>query len=136
MFPRPPGTADSIKEPPVKLEKHFMGIDHKTKHVWWKEEMSYLFIPATQITEVKIVIASNDSFNIYARLNLFDRFEYKLIDNKKTLAAAKKLAEDFVKLIQKKDPEVEEIKQKKEPETDALEALKALASEIEIKPTV
>ena len=83
----------------TKIEKSFMGIDHETKYLWWKEEISYLFLAAKQITEVKIVPATDSTFNVYARLDLKDRFEYKLIDNKKTLAAAKKLAEDFVKLL-------------------------------------
>ena len=50
--------------------------------------------------EIKLVPATNNSINIYARLNLNDRFEYKMIENKKTLAAARKYVENFVMLLQ------------------------------------
>ena len=119
-----PKNQTNVKE--TVVEKSFMGIDKLSKWTWWKEEMSYLFLPTSQITEVKIVIASNDSFNVYARLDLKDRFEYKLIDNKKTLAAAKKLSEEFIKMIYKDGKENEL--------PDALKALADLKNEINKKP--
>lgn len=85
-----------------KTEKQFMGIDRKTNWIWWKEQISYLFISVNQVTEIKLITATDNSINIYARLDLKDRFEYFLVDNKKTLAAAKKLAEDFAKMLQAK----------------------------------
>ena len=136
MFPQK--LSEQQKTQPSKIEKQFMGIDHSIKYMWWKEEISYLFIPVTQITEVKIVPATDSSFNVYARLDLKDRFEYKLIDNKKTLAAAKKLAEDFVKLIYQ-NSEPEKITKTEETETvilenyNAIEALKNLDLKEELK---
>ena len=97
MFPQ--------KQSEQKVEarrKEFLVVDKKTMWVWWQEEISYLFHPAAQITEVKLVPVTDGSFNVFARVDLKDRFEYKLIDNKKTLAAAKKLAEDFAKMLQAK----------------------------------
>jgi hypothetical protein len=97
MFPQ--------KQSEQKVEarrKEFLVVDKKTMWVWWQEEISYLFHPAAQITEVKLIPVTDGSFNVFARVDLKDRFEYKLIDNKKTLAAAKKLAEDFAKMLQAK----------------------------------
>jgi len=116
----------------TKTEKQFMGIDHKTNWIWWKEQISYLFISATQITEVKLIPTTDNSINIYARVDLKDRFEYKLIDNKKTLAAAKKLAEDFTKMLQVKPilSETIDTSSPKETELNGLEALIQLKEDL------
>jgi hypothetical protein len=89
---------DSIKKKqvPTLSGKKFLTIDFNTNYIWWQEEVSYLYISADQITEIKITPTDNNTFNIYVRIDLKDRFEYKFIDNRKTLASAKKLAEDFV----------------------------------------
>jgi len=88
------------KESPKTNSIQFLAIDTKTSWIWFQEELSYLFIPISQIVEIKLVPATNNSINIYARLNLNDRFEYKMIENKKTLAAARKYVENFVMLLQ------------------------------------
>lgn len=125
--------------------KEFLVVDKKTMWVWWQEEISYLFHPASQITEVKLIPVTDGSFNVFARVDLKDRFEYKLIDNKKTLAAAKKLAEDFAKMLQSKpissetidNPSSatkpsEESKETEKTELNGLEALIQLKGDLKI----
>lgn len=130
MFPIKPQEQKTIK-----TEKQFMGIDRKTNWIWWKEQISYLFISINQVTEIKLIPATDNSINIYARLDLKDRFEYFLIDNKKTLAAAKKLAEDFAKMLQAKPissetidspPATKPSEESKETEKTELNGLEAL----------
>lgn len=117
MFPQ---KVSEQKPTPSKTQKSFLGVDSKTKWVWWQEEVSYLFIPVSQITEVKIVPATDGSCNVYARVDLKDRFEYKLIENKKNINAAKKLAEDFVKLL-KTDSETIENKETDKTKSEKVE---------------
>lgn len=115
MFPEKPTQKTAAT---TNVEKQFLGIHKSTNCLWWKEQISYLFIPASQITEIKLVTATDGSYNVYARVNLLDRFEYFLIDNKKTLSAAKKLAEEFIIMIQeaKTNKEVSDKKQEKNKE--------------------
>lgn len=113
MFPKK--AQDDNKET-IKIEKQFVGFDELTGYLWWKEEVSYLFISSNQITEIKIVGAANNSFNVYARIDLKDRFEYFLIDNKKTLTTAKKLSEDFIRMIHGKKKEIDKNNKSKESE--------------------
>jgi hypothetical protein len=116
MFPQ-----KSNLEQNQKQTVKFISSDPKTNWTWWQDEISYLFIPAERITEVRLVPATDGSINVHARINLQDRFEYKLIENRKTLAAAKKLAEEFVKKIQMKEAiETDNI------ETNGLKALEIL----------
>lgn len=122
--------------------KEFLVVDKKTMWVWWQEEISYLFHPASQITEVKLIPVTDGSFNVFARVDLKDRFEYKLIDNKKTLAAAKKLAEDFAKMLQSKPISSETIdnpssatklpEETEKTELNGLEALIQLKGDLKI----
>jgi hypothetical protein len=132
MFPQRPQESQKIS----KTEKQFMGIDPKTNWIWWKEQISYLFISTKQITEVKLISTTDGSINIYARIDLKDRFEYFLIDNKKTLTIAKKLAEDFVKIIKNSENSteivsVEEISETPiEKDLDGYEALKQLKKQL------
>lgn len=137
MFPTKPQEQKTIK-----TEKQFMGIDRKTNWIWWKEQISYLFISINQVTEIKLIPATDNSINIYARLDLKDRFEYFLIDNKKTLAAAKKLAEDFAKMLQSKPISSETIdnpssatklpEETEKTELNGLEALIQLKGDLKI----
>lgn len=110
----------------------FLSFDPKTNWLWFQEEISYLFVPASQITEIKLVSATDGSINVYIRLDLRDRFEYKLINNTKTLTSAKKLAEDFITMIQ--NGKLPEKKKKQEPETnsnsDGLSALTVLMEDL------
>jgi hypothetical protein len=117
-----------------KTSKQFLAIDKKVNWIWWQEEASYLFHPASQITEVKLIPASDNSFNVYARVDLKDRFEYKLVDNKKTLAAAKKLAEDFAKMLQSpKEEKLETVDSDKiKSDLNGLEALKLLKEDLKV----
>lgn len=115
-----------------KVEKQFMGLDRKTNWMWWKEQISYLFISTKQIVEVKLIPATDGSFNVYARIDLKDRFEYFLIDNKKTLAAAKKLAEEFAQiLLGIKEKNKSEEKESEVSNLNGLEALKLLKKDLE-----
>lgn len=83
-----------------KTEKDFLSFNRKLKCIWWKDDDSLMFLPISQIMQIELIPATSNTYNVFARVNLRDRFEYKLIDNRKTLAAAKKLAEDFTRLIQ------------------------------------
>ncbi len=118
-----------------KIEKQFMGLDRKTNWMWWKEQISYLFISTNQITEVKLIPATDGSFNVYARIDLKDRFEYFLIDNKKTLAAAKKLAEEFTQILlgikEKEVSKTKDIEEINKSDLNGLEALKVLKKDLE-----
>ena len=121
------------KEVAAKIEKQFLGIDKKTKYLWWKEQVSFLFVSASQVTEIKLVAATDGSLNVYARVDLRDRFEYFLIDNKRTLATAKKLAEEFIELIQTgKISEKKKSEEKTETKTnlDGAEALTVLMEDL------
>ena len=130
MFPQTTRIGPAAPQP--KIEKQFMGIDKKTNWIWWKEQMSYLFISVKQITEVRLIPATDSSFNVYARLDLKDKFEYFLIDNRKTLAAAKKLAEDFAKMLQSsKEEKLETIETKSD--LNGLEALRQLKTDLNLK---
>jgi hypothetical protein len=130
MFPQ----RQQEQQKTAKTEKQFMGIDKETNWIWWKEQISYLFISANQITEVKLIPATDSSINVYARIDLKDRFEYFLIDNRKTLAAAKKLAEDFTKTIESKSYqkiETSNIKEESvEDNLNGFEALKQLKKQL------
>jgi hypothetical protein len=101
MFPVFERREEDSKKKTQTIMKSFLTLDLNNNYTWWKEEISYLYIPFSQITEIKITPTENNTFNVYARIDLKDRFEYKLIDNRKTLAAAKKLAEDFVSSFNK-----------------------------------
>lgn len=96
MFPTKQNQHDDKK--PIQ-KKEFLAIDSKTKWAWYQEEISFLFHPVKDITDLKLVKANDGSFNIYIRLDLKNRFEDKFLDNKKTLAAARKLAEDFIRVV-------------------------------------
>ena len=104
MFPQ---KVSEQKPTPSKIQEKFLGVDRKLKWAWWQEEITYLFIPISQITEIKLVPVTDGSFNVYARVDLKDRFEYKIIENKKNINAAKKLAEDFVKLLKTNSETIE-----------------------------
>jgi len=79
-----------------------LAIDHKTKYLWLQCETSILYAPIEHIIEIRI-IQSQAGFSIYAKLNLLYRFEDHLLDTKKTIGAAKKFAEDFVRVLQKEE---------------------------------
>jgi len=117
-----------------KVTAKFLSVDAKTNWLWFQEEISYLFISPDRVTEVKIIPTINNSFNVWARIDLKDRLEYKLIDTRKTLAAAKKLSEDFVLMLktgtipQKKKEESEKIETVEKSET-----IKKKISDIETK---
>ncbi|HQF36723.1 MAG TPA: hypothetical protein PLL26_03750 [Candidatus Dojkabacteria bacterium] len=117
-----------------KVTAKFLSVDTKTNWLWFQEEISYLFISPDRVTEVKIIPTINNSFNVWARIDLKDRLEYKLIDTRKTLAAAKKLSEDFVLMLktgtipQKKKEESEKIETVEKSET-----IKKKISDIETK---
>ena len=101
MFTTTAAKQPEIKAPPTKTE--CLMIDPKTKWAWYHEEVSYLFHPTSQIVNVRIVIVSNNSFNIYAEIDLKNKLETKFLDNKKTLAAAKKFVEEFIKVSQREE---------------------------------
>lgn len=83
--------------------KSLLGIDQKSKHIWLQGESSLLFVSLDQLTEIRIIKTVAGVFNIYAKVNLIYRFEDHLLDVKKTLAAAKKFVEDFIKESQKEE---------------------------------
>ncbi len=89
---------------PVNYQSKLVSFDRQTGWLWFQEEISYVFIPADRVTEIRLVFATDNSVNIYTRIDMKDRLEYKLIGNKKTLAAAKKLAEDFVSTLKTAAP--------------------------------
>ena len=115
--------------------KEFLAIDQKVKWIWWQEETTYLFHPTSQVTEVKLIPATDGSFNVYARVDLKDRFEYKLVDNKKTLAAAKKLAEEFTQMLLglKDKPETKDSKETSETKTEETDKLNGLEALLKLK---
>lgn len=80
-----------------------LGIDQKTKHIWLQSESSILYASADQILETRIIQSLGGGFNIYAKINLIYRFEDYLLDIKKTLAAAKKFVEEFMKELRKEE---------------------------------
>lgn len=86
----------------ISSTKSLLAIDPKTKHLWLQGESSILYASIKQITEIRI-IQSQNGFNIYAKLNLLYRFEDHLLDTKKTIGAAKKFVEDFVRTLQKEE---------------------------------
>jgi len=84
-------------------QKKILTVDQRTKNVWLKDDLSYHFISSKQIVEFIIVPVNNSTFDIYAKVNRFSKLENQLLDTKKTLTAAKKFVEDYVRFLQKED---------------------------------
>lgn len=122
MFP----TKEQVTKQQSVPTSKFLTRDAETNWLWFQEEISYLFVSPEQVTEIKIVPATNGSFNIYTRLDLKDRFEYKFVENCKTLTSAKKTSEDFIKMIKNIQKKKQKNSKKKETEPESISALNKL----------
>ncbi|MCK9439426.1 MAG: hypothetical protein WC188_04665 [Candidatus Caldatribacteriota bacterium] len=83
-----------------KIDKKFLALDLISKWTWWKEEVTYSFIPPYQIVELKISETTAKTFNIYAATrSVTGEISFKLMENKKTITSAKKYVEEIVRLM-------------------------------------